>query len=69
MIGIAGVCAAPLLGRLVDNLVPWVGVLLGIVILAISQAIFAGAAGVSIGALCVVIFSGSAPTAFFLTRS
>ncbi|KAK4335179.1 major facilitator superfamily protein [Rhodotorula toruloides] len=57
LIGIAGVCAAPLLGRLVDNLVPWVGVLLGIVILAISQAIFTGAAGVSIGALCVVIFT------------
>ncbi|BGP32455.1 hypothetical protein JCM10296v2_004236 [Rhodotorula toruloides] len=57
LIGVAGVCAAPLLGRLVDNLVPWVGVLLGIVILAISQAIFTGAAGVSIGALCVVIFT------------
>ncbi|GAA6000036.1 hypothetical protein JCM10207_006023 [Rhodosporidiobolus poonsookiae] len=55
LIGIAGVVAAPFVGRLVDNLVSWAGLLYGLSILIVSQAIFTGAAGKSIGAFAVVI--------------
>ncbi|GAA5981706.1 hypothetical protein JCM11641_004221 [Rhodosporidiobolus odoratus] len=56
LVGVLGVVAAPFLGRLVDNLVSWVGVFFGLALLAVSQAIFTGAAGVNVGALAVVIF-------------
>lgn len=54
LIGIAGVCTAPFVGRLVDRLVPWTGILVGILVVTVSQIIYTGAAGVSIGALVVV---------------
>jgi hypothetical protein len=61
LIGVAGVLAAPFIGRLVDGLVSWVGVLVGIAILAVSQVIFTAAAGVSVVALGFVIFRASSP--------
>ncbi|GAA5839222.1 hypothetical protein JCM11251_006011 [Rhodosporidiobolus azoricus] len=56
LVGVAGVLLAPFIGRLIDSLVSWSGVLLGISILLASQAIFTGAAAVNIGAMIVVIF-------------
>jgi hypothetical protein len=32
LVGLAGVCTAPFTGRLVDNLVPWVGQLVGVML-------------------------------------
>ncbi|GAA5862705.1 hypothetical protein JCM8547_003518 [Rhodosporidiobolus lusitaniae] len=55
LIGIVGVLLAPFIGRLIDSLVSWVGVFIGIAILLASQVIFTGAAGVNIGVLVVVI--------------
>lgn len=37
LVGAVGVCAAPLVGKLVDGLVPWVGVLFGIGVLTTAQ--------------------------------
>lgn len=51
LVGVAGVAAAPFIGKLVDGLVPWSGVLLGIGILTISQAIYTGAGA------CVSLFA------------
>ncbi|KAM0756557.1 MFS general substrate transporter [Meredithblackwellia eburnea MCA 4105] len=56
LVGICGVCTAPFVGRLVDRLVPWLGVLLGISLLAVSQILFTAAAGVSVGVVIVTIF-------------
>lgn len=56
LVGILGVCTAPFVGKLVDRLVPWFGILIGICGFAVSQAIYIGAAGVSVGAVVVTIF-------------
>ncbi|KPV74970.1 uncharacterized protein RHOBADRAFT_48544 [Rhodotorula graminis WP1] len=56
LVGVAGILAAPFLGRLIDGLVPWLGTLIGIVGILVSQSIFTGAAASSIGAVVVVIF-------------
>lgn len=37
LVGAVGVCTAPFVGRLVDGLVPWVGVLFGIGVLTTAQ--------------------------------
>ncbi|GAA6028418.1 hypothetical protein JCM8097_007021 [Rhodosporidiobolus ruineniae] len=55
LIGVVGVLAAPFIGRLIDSLVSWVGVFIGLLILLASQAVFTAAAGVHIAALCIVI--------------
>jgi hypothetical protein len=42
LVGVVGVCTAPFVGRLVDGLVPWVGVLFGISVLTTAQVSFDG---------------------------
>ncbi|KAM0756556.1 MFS general substrate transporter [Meredithblackwellia eburnea MCA 4105] len=54
--GFPGVCSAPFVGRLVDHLVPWLGVLIGVTIVASSQGIFTAAGGVSLVAVIIPIF-------------
>ncbi|BGP48575.1 hypothetical protein JCM10450v2_004451 [Rhodotorula kratochvilovae] len=56
LVGVAGVLAAPLLGRLIDSLVPWLGALIGVLGILVSQVLFTAAATQSIGVVCVVIF-------------
>ncbi|KAK4055092.1 hypothetical protein OIV83_000372 [Microbotryomycetes sp. JL201] len=56
LVGVAGVCTAPFVGRLVDKLVPWFGVAIGISINLVTQAVYVGAAGVHIAAVVIVIF-------------
>ncbi|GAA5917654.1 hypothetical protein JCM6882_003423 [Rhodosporidiobolus microsporus] len=56
LVGVAGVLLAPFIGRLIDSLVSWVGVFLGILIVMGSQAVFTGAAAANVGAIVVVIF-------------
>jgi hypothetical protein len=53
IIGMAGVLGGPLVGRLVDTLVPWYATLFAMVCLILSQAIQTGAGGVNIGAVVV----------------
>lgn len=54
--GLAGVCAAPFMGRLVDGLVPWVGQLLGLCVQIAFQAIATGAADRNVAAVVIVAF-------------
>ena len=54
LVGMCGVFMSPLLGRIVDRLVPWWGALYATTALLGCMAIYTGAAGINIGA--VVIF-------------
>ncbi|KAI0051500.1 MFS general substrate transporter [Auriscalpium vulgare] len=54
LIGMFGVMMAPLVGRLVDRLVPWHATLLSTIGLLLMQAVYTGAAGINIGAVIVV---------------
>jgi predicted MFS family arabinose efflux permease len=53
LIGIFGVCAAPFVGRYVDRLIPWTGVLIGLAIQASGQVIVTSGGPVNIS--CVII--------------
>ena len=48
-----GVCVAPFLGRLIDNLVPWLATFIAIVCFTCFQAIETGAGGVHIAAVVI----------------
>ena len=48
VVGIAGVCAAPFVGRLVDRLVPWVGAGLGNVLLLITHVLMLGGSQINV---------------------
>ncbi|KAG8906717.1 hypothetical protein FRB99_006315 [Tulasnella sp. 403] len=63
LVGILGVIAAPLVGRLIDGLVYWVGVLIAISILLVGQVVMSAAGGLSIGAIIVGCISMSGPLA------
>ncbi|TFY65916.1 hypothetical protein EVG20_g5182 [Dentipellis fragilis] len=54
LIGMFGVCMAPILGRTIDRLVAWYATLLATVFLIFVQAINTGAAGVNIAAVVIV---------------
>lgn len=54
---IGGVLTAPFVGRLAHKFSAWSGILLGIMIYSIGNSIFTAAAGLSIGAILVVILS------------
>ncbi len=55
LVGIAGVCASPFVGRLIDGMIPWCGVAVGLLVIAASQAVWTGGAGASVGAVVVTI--------------
>ncbi|EJU06680.1 MFS general substrate transporter [Dacryopinax primogenitus] len=56
LVGILGVATGPLVGKIVDRLNPWFGVLFGILGLMLTFAIDTAAATRSIGAIVVVAF-------------
>jgi hypothetical protein len=56
LIGMLGVCTAPLVGRCVGRLIPRTGVLIGIFITASSQLIVMGAGMANIAAVIISIF-------------
>ncbi|KNZ79011.1 Putative uncharacterized transporter ygaY [Termitomyces sp. J132] len=56
LVGIFGVSMGPLVGRVIDSLVPWYASLTGIVCLICFQAIQTGAGGINIGAVIVATF-------------
>jgi predicted MFS family arabinose efflux permease len=56
LIGILGVCTAPLVGRYVDRLIPWTGVLIGICIQCSGQVLVTGGGVVSIACVIIPIF-------------
>ncbi|KAJ7787589.1 major facilitator superfamily domain-containing protein [Mycena olivaceomarginata] len=55
LIGIFGVACGPLVGRLVDKLIPWYASLVAVIAATCFQAIQVGAGDVSVGAIIVVI--------------
>ncbi|EMD39901.1 hypothetical protein CERSUDRAFT_150654 [Gelatoporia subvermispora B] len=55
-IGIVGVCMAPLIGRLIDRLVPWSAIIMAASGLLVVQAIETGIAGVSIAGPVITAF-------------
>lgn len=57
LVGILGVITAPLVGRLIDNLVLWVGIFVSACALMLSQVLMVGAAGINIGAVIVACFA------------
>lgn len=63
IVGIAGIFTAPLVGRLVDRMLPWTATLVGMTILLGCQALWTGAAAKSWGAVVVIILGESTPTA------
>jgi len=56
LIGILGVACAPLIGRMIDKMVPWFATLVATLILLIFQSVLVGAAGINIGAIIVACF-------------
>ncbi|KZP00316.1 MFS general substrate transporter [Calocera viscosa TUFC12733] len=56
LVGILGVATGPLIGKLVDQLNPWFGVLFGLIGLLLTMAIDTAAATLNIGAIVVVAF-------------
>ncbi|KIP09416.1 hypothetical protein PHLGIDRAFT_67636 [Phlebiopsis gigantea 11061_1 CR5-6] len=56
LVGMFGVLMAPLVGRLVDNLVPWLATVIATVALILFQAVQTGAGGVHIAAVIIVCF-------------
>lgn len=53
LIGMAGVAAGPLLGRLIDGLVPWYATLVSMIALICFQSVQVGAGGINIAAVII----------------
>lgn len=56
LLGMLAVSVGPLLGRIVDRLVPWYAALVSTVLLVLFQAIQTGAGGINIAAVIVACF-------------
>jgi hypothetical protein len=56
LVGMLGVATAPFVGRLVDRLVPWTGVFLGILIQGSGQIIATGGGVVNVACVVIPIF-------------
>ncbi|KAG8862225.1 hypothetical protein FRB96_001804 [Tulasnella sp. 330] len=57
LVGILGVLTAPFVGRLVDRMVLWFGILVALVILTMSQVVLTIGAGINIAAVIIGCFS------------
>lgn len=56
LVGILGVCTVPLVGRYVDRLIPWTGVLIGICIQGSGQILVTGGGTVNVAFVILAIF-------------
>ncbi|KZT44476.1 MFS general substrate transporter [Sistotremastrum suecicum HHB10207 ss-3] len=56
LIGMLGVATAPLVGRLIDRMVPWFATLIATLILIVFQCVLVGAAGINIAAVIIACF-------------
>lgn len=57
LVGMLGVVLGPLVGRLVDHLVPWHASIISVVLLGAFQVIQVGAGGIHISAVIIVAFA------------
>ncbi|KAJ7062042.1 MFS DHA1 protein [Mycena amicta] len=57
LVGMAGICMAPIVGRIVDGFVPWVATLVGMLLVVASQVIqtFAGTRSVAVVIISTVL--------------
>lgn len=56
LVGVLGICVAPLVGRAIDRLLPWAAAVVATLGLIVFQAIQTGAGGVNIAAVVIVCF-------------
>ncbi|KIK76440.1 hypothetical protein PAXRUDRAFT_18217 [Paxillus rubicundulus Ve08.2h10] len=56
LVGMLGVLVGPLIGRVVDRLVPWYATLVAMIMLLAFQAVQAAAGGISVAAVIIVCF-------------
>ncbi|KAI5121348.1 hypothetical protein M0805_000656 [Coniferiporia weirii] len=56
LVGMLGVCTGPLVGRMIDRLVPWYATLVGTLIQVTFQAIQTGAGGINVAAVVIACF-------------
>ncbi|KAJ7091430.1 MFS DHA1 protein [Mycena belliarum] len=56
LVGLFGVCLAPLIGWCIDHTTLWNAALVSLFLVGVSQAVYIGAAGLSIGAVIVSLF-------------
>lgn len=56
LVGILGIVVAPLVGRSIDRLVPWLTAVIATVGLLLFQALQTGAGGLNIGVVVIVCF-------------
>ncbi|TFY78382.1 hypothetical protein EWM64_g5633 [Hericium alpestre] len=54
LIGIGGVCMAPIVGRVIDRVIPWYATLFSTLMLLATLAIYTGAAGENVAAVVIV---------------
>ena len=59
LVGIVGVVAAPFVGRTLDKLVLWVGVMIGLSILLLGQVVQTIGGGLNAAAIVICIICGS----------
>lgn len=52
-----GVALGPIVGRLLDHLVPWHGSIISVVLLGAFQTVQVGAGGINISAVIIVAFA------------
>ncbi|KAJ6564151.1 major facilitator superfamily domain-containing protein [Mycena capillaripes] len=57
LVGMAGVLMGPLMGRVIDTLVPWYSTLLAVILMGVFNIVQMGAGGLSIAAVIVVAFA------------
>lgn len=55
LVGIAGVCTAPFVGKLIDRLVPWVGALIGNCFILVSCILLMGGSQASVAVIVISI--------------
>lgn len=56
LVGMAGVLSAPLTGRLIDNLIPWLATVICTFGLLLFQAVQTGAGGITVAAVIISCF-------------
>lgn len=56
LVGMTGVCTAPFVGKSVDRIVPWCGVLLGNLLLIVSNVLLIGGAQTNVAFIIIAIF-------------
>lgn len=56
LVGMAGVAMSPVVGHVIDRLVPWYASLFGVIMLILFQSIQTGAGGISVAAVIIATF-------------